>query len=111
MCLAIPGRVDEITEEDGLKVGRVNFGGVVKRVCLDYVPEIAVGDYTIVHVGFAISKIDAESAEKTLEVFRQMGALDEELAGEEEQLARAARAPQSSCPDGSCAVDEKTKVN
>jgi hydrogenase expression/formation protein HypC len=102
MCLAIPGRVDEITEEDGLKVGRVNFGGVVKRVCLDYVPEIEVGDYTIVHVGFAISKIDAESAEKTLEVFRQMGALDEELAGEEEQLARAARSPQSNCPDGSC---------
>ena len=65
MCLAIPGRVDEITEEDGLKVGRVNFGGVVKRVCLDYVPEIEVGDYTVVHVGFAISKIDAESAENT----------------------------------------------
>ena len=102
MCLAIPGRVDEITEEDGLKVGRVNFGGVVKRVCLDYVPEIAVGDYTIVHVGFAISKIDQETAEQTLKEFRELGLLDEELADEEEAFARAAKAPQSSCPDGSC---------
>ena len=83
-------------------MGRVNFGGVVKRVCLDYVPEVVVGDYTIVHVGFALSKIDQESAEKTLEVFRQMGMLEEELATEEEHLARAARSPQSPCPDGSC---------
>jgi hydrogenase expression/formation protein HypC len=83
MCLAIPGKVEEIAVEGGLRMGRVNFGGIVKRVCLDYVPEIEVGDYTIVHVGFALSKIDAEEAEKTLEVFRQMGALEEELAGEE----------------------------
>jgi len=83
-------------------VGRVNFGGVVKRVCLDYVPEVEVGDYTIVHVGFALSKIDQETAEKTLEIFRQMGMLDEELASEEEAFARAALAPRSPCPDGSC---------
>ena len=102
MCLAIPGRVEEILTENDLRVGRVNFGGVVKRVCLDYVPEIEVGDYTIVHVGFAISKIDRENAEKTLEEFRAMGVLDEELAGEDEAFARAAKAPQSSCPDGSC---------
>lgn len=102
MCLAIPGRVDEIATEDGLRVGRVNFGGVVKRVCLDYVPEVEVGDYTIVHVGFALSRIDRESAEKTLEVFRQMGVLEEELAGEEEAFARAAETPPSNCPDGSC---------
>jgi hydrogenase expression/formation protein HypC len=107
MCLAIPGRVDEITVEGDLRVGRVNFGGVVKRVCLDYVPEIEVGDYTIVHVGFAISRIDQESAEKTLETFRQMGMLEEELAGEEEQFARAARAPQASCPDGSCQTSDE----
>jgi hydrogenase expression/formation protein HypC len=107
MCLAIPGKVEEITTEGGLRVGRVNFGGVVKRVCLDYVPEVEVGDYTIVHVGFALSKIDEETAEKTLADFRAMGVLDEELASEEEAFARAAAAPQSSCPDGSCAV----KVN
>ena len=102
MCLAIPGKVEEILTEGDVRVGRVNFGGVVKRVCLDYVPEVEVGDYTIVHVGFALSKIDAESAQKTLADFREMGVLDEELAGEEEAFARAAAAPQSACPDGSC---------
>lgn len=102
MCLAIPGRVDEILNEGDLRIGRVNFGGIIKRVCLDYVPDIEVGEYAIVHVGFAISKLDAETAEKTLEVFRKMGMLEEELASEEEAFARAARAPQSNCPDGSC---------
>jgi hydrogenase expression/formation protein HypC len=63
-----------------------------------------VGDYTIVHVGFALSKIDEETALKTLEDFRAMGMLDEELAGEEEAFARAAATPQSSCPDGSCSA-------
>ena len=102
MCLAIPGKVEEIATEGELRIGRVNFGGVVKRVCLDYVPEIVVGDYTIVHVGFAISRIDEATARETLEAFRAMGMLDEELATEEEMFARAANAPQSSCPDGSC---------
>ena len=83
-------------------MGRVNFGGVVKRVCLDYVPEVVVGDYTIVHVGFALSKIDEETALETLDVFRQMGCLMRSLATEEEDFARAAAAPQSPCPDGSC---------
>ena len=93
-------------------MGRVNFGGVVKRVCLDYVPDVEVGDYTIVHVGFALSKIDQESAEKTLAVFAEMGALEEELASEEEAFARAAKAPQSACPDGSCSTEApKNKLN
>ena len=103
MCLAIPGKVEEITIEGDLRVGRVNFGGVVKRVCLDYVADVEVGDYTIVHVGFALSKIDEKTAEETLAEFRAMGVLDEELGTEEEAFARAAVAPQSSCPDGSCA--------
>jgi hydrogenase expression/formation protein HypC len=102
MCLAIPGKVEEITNEGGLRMGRVNFGGIVKKVCLDYVPEVEVGDYTIVHVGFALSKIDEETAQKTLADFRAMGVLDEELGSEEEAFARAATAPQSACPDGSC---------
>ena len=102
MCLAIPGKVESIAAEGAVRMGRVNFGGVVKTVCLEYVPEIQVGDYTIVHVGFALSKIDEESAEKTLADFRALGVLDEELADEDEALRRAARAPQSSCPDGSC---------
>ena len=102
MCLAIPGKVEEITTDGLIRVGRVNFGGVVKNVCLDYVPEVQVGDYTIVHVGFAISKIDEETAEQTLRDFRELGLLDEELGSEEEAFARAAKAPQSNCPDGSC---------
>lgn len=106
MCLAIPGRVEQITEGD-VRMGRVNFGGVVKNVCLDYVPEVVVGDYTIVHVGFALSKIDERTALETLELFEKMGALQEELAGEEEIFARAANAPQSACPDGSCDLTGK----
>ena len=102
MCLAIPGKVVEITTDGLIRMGRVSFGGVVKNVCLDYVPEVEVGDYTIVHVGFALSKIDEETAEQTLKDFREMGVLDEELGTEEEAFARAAAAPESPCPDGSC---------
>ncbi|MGH9561920.1 MAG: HypC/HybG/HupF family hydrogenase formation chaperone, partial [Terracidiphilus sp.] len=87
-----------------IRMGKVNFGGVVKKVCLDYVPEVEVGDYTIVHVGFALSKIDEETAKQTLEDFRAMGVLDEELASEDEAFARAAERTQSNCPDGSCDI-------
>jgi hydrogenase expression/formation protein HypC len=104
MCLAIPGKVEEILTEGDLLIGRLNFGGVVKRVCLDYVPDLKVGDYALVHVGFALSKIDEESARQTLDDFRAMGVLDVELEDEEAAFARAAAAPQSACPDGSCPV-------
>ena len=81
MCLAVPGRVESIEEDDaGVRMGRVDFGGVRKRVCLAYVPDIAVGDYTIVHVGFAISKIDEASARATLQTFAELGLLEEGLA-------------------------------
>jgi hydrogenase expression/formation protein HypC len=111
MCLAIPGKVEEILTEGDLRVGWVNFGGVRKKVCLDYVPEVVVGDYTIVHVGFALSKIDEETALQTLEDFRAMGVLDQELESEEEAFARAATAPQSPCPDGSCSVEVQKAVH
>ena len=111
MCLAIPGRVEEIAVEDGIRMGRVNFGGIIKRVCLDYVPEVELGDYTIVHAGFALSKIDAETAEQTLEELRKIGSLQEELAGEEEAFARAAARPQSNCPDGSCGSESAGQLN
>ena len=102
MCLAIPGKVEAITTDGPIRMGRVNFGGVIKNVCLDYVPEVEVGDYTIVHVGFALQKIDEGEAVRTLEVFRQMGVLEAELADGDEAFARAATTPQSNCPDGSC---------
>ena len=83
MCLAIPGRVDEIYGDGLARMGKVNFGGIVKDVCLAYLPDISVGDYTIVHVGFALSKIDEATAQKTLETFREMGVLEEELNSDE----------------------------
>lgn len=79
MCLAIPGQLVEIYERDGMSFGRVDFGGIEKEVSLAYVPEIAVGEYAIVHVGFAISRLDEESARRSLELFERIGALEDEL--------------------------------
>jgi hydrogenase expression/formation protein HypC len=93
MCLAVPGRVESIREEQGTRMGRVNFGGVVKDVCLAYLPDVAVGDYTIVHVGFAISKIDEASARATLQTFADLGLLEEGLAELREGEAAGEPAP------------------
>jgi hydrogenase expression/formation protein HypC len=79
MCLGIPGKVLEIYEEHDTLMGKVDFNGIIKQVCLAYVPEIKVGEYTIIHVGFAITRLDEESAQETLEMFRQTGLLEEEL--------------------------------
>lgn len=73
MCLAIPGKIVEITVEDELlRAGKVSFGGVLKQINLAYVPEAQVGDYVIVHVGFAISTLDAEEAERVLDYLHQI---------------------------------------
>lgn len=78
MCLAIPGRVLSVRDDAGLTMGVVDFGGVRRDVCLQYVAdEVAVGAYVIVHVGFAISTLDEEEARRTLEVLREMHLLDE----------------------------------
>jgi hydrogenase expression/formation protein HypC len=82
MCLGVPGKVVAIYEDSGIRMGKVDFGGIKKEICLAYVPEVEVGDYTVVHVGFAITKLDERSALETLETFRDMGLLEEEL-GEE----------------------------
>ena len=82
MCLAVPGKVTEIYEIGGTKMGKVDFDGITKEVCLSYLPDIQPGDYTIVHVGFALSKIDEQSALETLQLFREMGILEEELNAE-----------------------------
>jgi hydrogenase expression/formation protein HypC len=79
MCLAIPGKVLQAEEQNGLRVGRVQFGGIVRSVRLDFVPEAAVGDYVMVHVGFAISQVDEDEAERTYDLLREMGALETEL--------------------------------
>lgn len=94
MCLAVPGRIADIFEEAGTRMARLDFGGIQKKVCLAYLPEAVVGDYAIVHVGFAISRIDEASAQETLRHFRELGILEEEL-GEVPDEAYPAPAP---CP-------------
>jgi len=78
MCLAIPGKITQITYEDPLmKMGKVHFGGILKEVNLSYVPEAGVGDYVIVHVGFAISKVEEQEAQRIFEYLSEIGDLDE----------------------------------
>ncbi|MEU6890241.1 HypC/HybG/HupF family hydrogenase formation chaperone [Streptomyces sp. NPDC046557] len=89
MCLAVPGRVLEIAEENGTRMATVDFGGVVKEVCLEYLPDLQVGEYAIVHVGFALQRLDEESARQTLELFAQLGMLQEEFGDPWEQAAQA----------------------
>lgn len=80
MCLGIPGLITGVEQRDGLRTGMVDFGGVRKKVCLEYTPEAGPGDFVIVHVGFAISVVDPVEAERTLAVLRAMdGVLEREL--------------------------------
>jgi hydrogenase expression/formation protein HypC len=79
MCLGIPGKVVTVRDEHGIRMATVDFGGVTKSVCLAYVPDVGVGDYTIVHAGFAITQLDERSALDTLALFGELGMLEEEL--------------------------------
>lgn len=88
MCLGVPGRVIEKYETHGMPMGKVDFGGVTKEVCLAYVPDVELDRYVIVHVGFAITELDERSAHETLDLFRKMGILDEEL-GEDTKAVRS----------------------
>ncbi len=97
MCLAVPGRILEINERDGTRFAQVDFGGVAKEVCLEYVPDLQVGEYTIVHVGFALQRLDEASALETLELFRTMGDLDAEFG---DQWGRAAQQAGLPLPTG-----------
>lgn len=83
MCLSIPGKVLEINFDGQIKMGKVDFAGIGKRVCLQYLPDVKIGDYVLVHVGFAISIVNEEEAARTLELFRQMGEVQEKLEGGE----------------------------
>jgi hydrogenase expression/formation protein HypC len=94
MCLGIPGRIVEMRDDAGLAMGVVDFGGVRREVCLAYVAdEVEIGDYAIVHVGFAISKVNEEEARRTFEALRAMSELDElEWMGELAEAAEGLRA-------------------
>ncbi|MBK8984650.1 MAG: HypC/HybG/HupF family hydrogenase formation chaperone [Chloroflexi bacterium] len=79
MCLGVPGKIVEIYEAGGLPMGKVDFGGVTREACLAYVPEAKIGEYTIIHVGFAISQISEEEAMETLKLLNEIADIDEEL--------------------------------
>ena len=79
MCLGVPGKIVETYKKDGLHMAKVDFGGIFREACLDYVPEAKVGEYCIIHVGFAISLLSESEALETLELLRQIGAIEEEL--------------------------------
>ncbi len=84
MCLGIPGEVVETREENGLKFGKVKFAGIARDVCLECVPDVMVGEFVLVHVGFAISKIDAEEAARTYRILEELGETADLMAGSAE---------------------------
>ena len=79
MCLGVPGKIVEIYESKGLHMAKVDFGGIFREACLEYVPEAQVGEYCIIHVGFAISVLSESEAMETLDLLRQMGSVEEEF--------------------------------
>lgn len=91
MCLGVPGKIVEIYEKDGLQMGKIDFGGVTREACLAYVPEAQIGDYTLIHVGFALNVISEAEAQETLALLREMEAMElpdqpeSQLEGSEEQ--------------------------
>jgi hydrogenase expression/formation protein HypC len=90
MCLAIPGKVIEIANDaEGVLMGKTNFGGIVKQVCLTYLPDVKVGDYVLVHVGVAIGKVDEVEAARTYKALEELGQLEELEPPDIDALARA----------------------
>ena len=79
MCLAVPGKIVEIYTAGGLKMAKVDFGGVKREACLEYIPDAVVGEYTIIHVGFAINRLDEAEAQESLALLREIMDLDEEM--------------------------------
>ena len=77
MCLAVPGKITELHDERGVPMARVDFGGISREVCMAYLPEAQPGEYVVVHVGFAISRVDEEEAARTLADLRELGELAE----------------------------------
>ncbi len=83
MCLAVPGRVVEVTHENNLLAGRVDFGGISRRVCLEHLPDVKVGEYVLVHVGFALARVDEAEARRIWDFLEEMGELNEVKAAPE----------------------------
>jgi hydrogenase expression/formation protein HypC len=83
MCLAIPGKIVEFHENQGVRMSKVDFGGITREACIEYLPDAQLGDYVLVHVGFAISKVDEDEAARTYKYLEEMKQLDELEAGDE----------------------------
>ncbi len=94
MCLAVPGRVLSVEDQDGTTMAQVDFGGLRKEVCLAYIPDAQIGEYVIVHVGFAIQRLDEASALSTLANFEKLGILEEEFGDGFAVAAKQAGEPQ-----------------
>jgi hydrogenase expression/formation protein HypC len=77
MCLGVPGKVVSVVDEDGVLMGKVDFGGVARQVCLDHVRDVVPGDYVLVHVGFALNKLDEAEAKRVFELLTELGQLEE----------------------------------
>lgn len=90
MCLAVPGKIESVSDRDGTLMAVVDFGGIKKDVCLQYIPDAQTGQYVVVHVGFAIQRLDEESAMRTLREFEHLGVLAEEFGDGFELAARQA---------------------
>ena len=86
MCLGVPGKIIDMYEANGLQMGQVDFGGVTREICLAYVPDAQIGQYTIVHVGFALNILDEAEALETLQLLREIGAIEEELGADAAQV-------------------------
>jgi hydrogenase expression/formation protein HypC len=80
MCLAIPGKIVEFHERHGVRMSKVDFGGITREACLEYIPDARLGDYVLVHVGFAISKVDEEEAARTYQYLQELGELTEVIS-------------------------------
>ena len=82
MCLAVPGKIVEIYQAGGLKMAKVDFGGVTREACLEYVPDAQIGEYTVIHVGFAINRLDEAEAQESLALLQEIVNLEDELGPE-----------------------------
>ena len=82
MCLGIPAKIMQLYEANGMKMAKVDFGGVIKEACMEYLPEAKLGDYTIIHVGFGLSILDEQEAMETLYLLKQIEAFGEEIPGQ-----------------------------
>jgi hydrogenase expression/formation protein HypC len=83
MCLGVPGKIIEITNQNGLRMGKIDFGGAIREACLEAIPEARIGEYTIVHAGFALSVLSEEEAQETLDLLREISILEDEVGPEE----------------------------